>query len=305
MRTEYLQYLLEVQRLGTISAAATKLYLRQSTLSAIIGTLEEEVGVKIFTRSRKGVTPTPEGELVLAFAEEVLRGKDLLCEKLALKNTMRRLVSLIAYQSVSSALGPSLSKSISERFSDISFILHDVPANKVLSEFYNGISKIAIGADDEELIFNYQNLGPDYRFERLFDDHFYLVVSKDSPFADCDTVNLEDLTDEHLVFTHFYPSMNDATFSAVIRRFQRFSVFGTTGVLKKVVLENNMVALMPGLALYNDIYISNRQLRRVTLTGFPIKLANFMVYSAELDTVELFLLEEIRRQYKLMAEKLT
>jgi len=302
MRTEYLQYLLEVNRLGTISAAASKLYMRQSTLSAIIGTLEDEVGVKIFARSRKGVTPTPEGELVLAFAEDFMQKNDDLRHKLSSNSTMRRLISLIAYPSAGGVLGPPLSKRISEKFPDVSFILHDVSINKLLSTLYDGVSRIAIGADGEDQLSEYQNLGQDYVFEKLFDDYFYMVVSKDSPYADRQLININDITEEHLVFAHFYPSVNDAIWGPVIKRFSHFSVFGSNGVLKKAVLENNMIALMPGLALYNDIYAYSGLLRCIRLEGFSTKLTNFVIHTTELDMVETFLLEEIRNLYKTLSK---
>lgn len=298
MRTEYLHYLLEVNRLGTISAAANKLYVRQSTLSAIISTLEDEFGVKIFYRSRRGVVPTPEGELVLAFAEEVVRRSDDLQNKLSSKSIMRRLVSLISYPSACGLLGPPLAQSIVEKFTDVSFILHDVSINKIISKLCDGVSKIAVGADHESLLSNYQTLGQDYGFEKLYDDYFYLVVSKDSPYANRQLVSVDDITEEHLVFAHFYPTVNDAMIGHVIKRFSRFSVFGSNGVLKKALLQNNMIALMPGLALYNDYYERSGLLRCVRLEGFSTKLTNFVVYSTKLDAVEAFLLEEIRRLYK-------
>lgn len=49
---------------GSISAGARALYVSQPALSADIRTLEEELGVKLFFRASRGITLTPEGELL-------------------------------------------------------------------------------------------------------------------------------------------------------------------------------------------------------------------------------------------------
>ena len=58
MTFQQLQYLLEVSRTGSISGAAKNLFLAQSSVSASISNLEEELGFPIFIRSKKGVIPT-------------------------------------------------------------------------------------------------------------------------------------------------------------------------------------------------------------------------------------------------------
>lgn len=55
MRTEQLKYLLEVTSCGSISAAAKRLYINQTTLSAAIQSIETELGGKLFQRTAKGV----------------------------------------------------------------------------------------------------------------------------------------------------------------------------------------------------------------------------------------------------------
>ena len=72
MRTEYLEYLLEVARTKSISAAAKKLFIGQTTLSAIINSVENELNVKIFLRTHRGVGLTEHGERVIAIVEDMV-----------------------------------------------------------------------------------------------------------------------------------------------------------------------------------------------------------------------------------------
>lgn len=62
-----------VVRLGSFSKAGERLYLTQPTISAHIGTLERELGVRLVARTTKAVGPTDAGTRLLAYAEEILR----------------------------------------------------------------------------------------------------------------------------------------------------------------------------------------------------------------------------------------
>lgn len=71
MTFQQLQYLLEVSRTGSISGAAKNLFLAQSSVSASISNLEEELGFPLFIRSKKGVIPTVQGAEVIEQAARI------------------------------------------------------------------------------------------------------------------------------------------------------------------------------------------------------------------------------------------
>ena len=62
MNTTALRYVVEVNRVRSITKAAQNLYMGQPNLSRAIKDLESELGITIFKRTAKGVTPTPRGE---------------------------------------------------------------------------------------------------------------------------------------------------------------------------------------------------------------------------------------------------
>ena len=72
MHVEYLQYLIEVSNCRSISAAAKKLFLSQTTLSAIIASLEKDLNITFFNRTHKGITLTQEGKQALEIIQEIL-----------------------------------------------------------------------------------------------------------------------------------------------------------------------------------------------------------------------------------------
>lgn len=73
MELNYLKVFYEVARLGRFSEAAKRLGISQSALSRSVALLEEGEGVKLFVRSKQGVTLTPIGIEVFHRCEELFR----------------------------------------------------------------------------------------------------------------------------------------------------------------------------------------------------------------------------------------
>ena len=72
MNLTHLRYAVEVEKTRSITRAAENLYMGQPNLSRSIRELEETLGITIFRRTSKGITPTAEGEEFLAYARGVL-----------------------------------------------------------------------------------------------------------------------------------------------------------------------------------------------------------------------------------------
>ncbi|MBM4267907.1 MAG: hydrogen peroxide-inducible genes activator [Deltaproteobacteria bacterium] len=68
-----LGYLVAVERERSFRDAAKRSFVTQPALSQQIGKLEEELGVRVFDRSRQPVVPTEIGERILAQARAILR----------------------------------------------------------------------------------------------------------------------------------------------------------------------------------------------------------------------------------------
>lgn len=76
MEFSALQIFLAVAQEGGVSKAAQKLNYVQSNVTARIRKLEEELGVSLFYRRPRGMSLTPAGELLLQYAQKVLRLMD-------------------------------------------------------------------------------------------------------------------------------------------------------------------------------------------------------------------------------------
>lgn len=72
MELRQLRYFLEILEAGSLSRAATSLYIAQPALSQQMQKLEAELGTPLLTRSARGVTPTDAGRRLALHARHIL-----------------------------------------------------------------------------------------------------------------------------------------------------------------------------------------------------------------------------------------
>ncbi len=77
-----LRYFVAVAEELHFTRAAARLYVAQQALSREIGRLEQQLGVRLFTRTTRRVTLTPEGERLLVRARELLELHDQTLQEL-------------------------------------------------------------------------------------------------------------------------------------------------------------------------------------------------------------------------------
>lgn len=85
MNTCYLRYAVEIEKTGSITQAAQKLYMAQPNLSKAIKDLEESLGYAIFKRSAGGIRVTERGSEFLYHAHKVLEQMEEI-EKIGLRD---------------------------------------------------------------------------------------------------------------------------------------------------------------------------------------------------------------------------
>ncbi len=73
MELKELTYIVTIANEGSISRAAEKLYMSQSSLSQALQIYESELGTPIFMRTSRGVHPTSSGAVFLSHARQILQ----------------------------------------------------------------------------------------------------------------------------------------------------------------------------------------------------------------------------------------
>jgi len=92
MRTEQLEYVAAISRLGSFRRAAEELHISQPALSETVRNLERELGVDIFQRGRSGASLTADGQELLAHVAGVIDAVDGLRRAAGAHHHMSRMV---------------------------------------------------------------------------------------------------------------------------------------------------------------------------------------------------------------------
>ncbi len=78
MTLTQLEYIVAVDSHRHFGLAASACFVTQPTLSMQILKLEEDLGIRIFDRTKQPVIPTEIGALIIAQARKVLRDSDMI-----------------------------------------------------------------------------------------------------------------------------------------------------------------------------------------------------------------------------------
>ncbi|WP_319204081.1 LysR family transcriptional regulator [uncultured Ilyobacter sp.] len=90
MELKELNYVTAINECGSISKAAKKLSMAQSSLSHFLKNYEKQIGYEIFIRSNGGLRPTYEGELYLKAADSILNIKKKLSNEIDDVSNLKR-----------------------------------------------------------------------------------------------------------------------------------------------------------------------------------------------------------------------
>ncbi|MDR1067435.1 MAG: LysR family transcriptional regulator [Clostridiales bacterium] len=196
MTFQQLKYFIEIVRRGSISKAAENLYITQPSLSNAVKDLEAEVGVKLFTRTPKGITLTTDGMEFLGYARQVVEQASLLEQRYLNKNPSRRLLSVSTqhYAFAVNAFVNMVKKSDADEYE---FTLRETRTYEIIEDVKTLRSELGVLYMNP---FNRKVIEKSLRenglaFHPLFTAKPHIFVSASNPLAAKKYVTLSDLED--------------------------------------------------------------------------------------------------------------
>jgi LysR family transcriptional regulator, regulator for metE and metH len=182
----------EVDKHGSLTAAANVLCLTQSALSHSMRKLEEQLGTQVWLREGRSLRPTQAGEYLLAVANRVLPQLALAEERIhqfaqGERGSLRiGMECHPCYQWLLKVVSPYLA-----RWPDV-----DVDVKQKFQ--FGGIGAL-FGYEIDLLVTPDPLYKPGLRFEPVFDYEQVLVVARGHPLAGVAYVKPKQLTDEVLI----------------------------------------------------------------------------------------------------------
>lgn len=90
MTIQQLRYVLMICEAGSMNKAAELLYVAQPSLTSAVKELEKELGITLFNRSGRGVTPTNDGLEFIHYAKEIVSQYDNLLDKYGKNGNLKK-----------------------------------------------------------------------------------------------------------------------------------------------------------------------------------------------------------------------
>lgn len=199
MRTEQLHYFREAARHGSINAAAEKLHMSQQGLNASLKMLEKDLGYELFTTSRYGITLTPQGEIVLAYADKMLAGFHSMQNALSSSMQNDNLTEEISIQTapvVSEFIFPIIFKALNTAYPQLSLVLTDSMPLKIIKNVTEGHCDLGILGLQYTLLNQlgiFAQLSSELEFVPLYQYKLAVIADDQHPLAKYKSISVRTL----------------------------------------------------------------------------------------------------------------
>lgn len=187
MEIRVLRYFLAIAREGSITNAANFLHVTQPTLSRQIHDLEDELGQKLFTRGSHNMALTAEGMILRKRAEEIISMVDKTeAEFISMEEAVGGDIYIGGGETDAIKFLAKIAKELHDMYPNIHYHLYSGNAQDVTERLDKGLLDFGVLVQPADISkYDYLNIPAK--------DTWGVVMRKDSPLAEKETVCKEDL----------------------------------------------------------------------------------------------------------------
>lgn len=246
MTLTQLEYIVALDSHRHFVQASEKCFVTQPTLSMQIQKLEEELGIKIFDRTKQPVIPTEIGASIIAQARIILREAKMIQQIINdQKDTMTGELRIGIIPTLAPYLLPSLFKQMREKYPQLNLIIKETITEEVVHELKNNrldcglvVTPLKDSSIKEDILF----------YEELF-----VYVSKKNSLYDKKYVLASDIDPEQLwLLEEGHCFRSQILNLCELRKSSEFNFKYETGnieTLKRMVDKSDGITILPELAV--------------------------------------------------------
>lgn len=188
LKLRELRVLREIARHGSIHKAGSELALTQPAVSKTLSELEGKLGVRLFDRTGRGVTPTPQGEVLVRHAVQVFAELRAAAEELQhLDDPTVGTLRLCCSHALAIRVFPSILGELSRDYPRIRHVVVEAPPGQQLAAVRNRVVDAVLArrlGDGNE---------PDLEFHALYDEPLLIVAGTNHPLSRRKKISIGDL----------------------------------------------------------------------------------------------------------------
>ncbi len=242
-----LEYIVAIDTYRSFGLAAEKCFVTQPTLSMQVQKLEEDLGVKLFDRSKQPITPTEIGTEIIEQARITLKESYKIKE---LINNQKSVVSgelkIGVIPTIAPYLMPKVISAFMEKYPDVQLVIWEYMTDQIIHELKNGILDCGILStplEDKSL-----------KETPIFYESFVAYLSKSSKLINKKNLTAKDISLDDLWLLNEGHCMRNQILNICNRKksdnLKSFE-YNTDSVetLKRMVEMNKGITLLPELSV--------------------------------------------------------
>lgn len=217
MNILHMKYAYEVAKAGSLSKASEVLLIAVPNISRSIKELEADLDITIFDRTTKGMRLTPEGEEFMNYAKGILSQIDQV-ERLYKGNLQKKQkfsISVPRACYISEAFA-QFSKTLTKEPAEIFY--KETNSQRTINNLLNHDYKLGIirYSENYDKYFKAMLEEKGLVYEIVTEFSYCLIMSKNSPLAQYDTITFDDLID-YIEIAHADPYVPSVSVARVVK----------------------------------------------------------------------------------------
>ena len=245
MEMHQLRYAVAVVRAGNFSRAAEQCHVSQPSLSQQIMKLEEELGERLFDRTKREARLTPHGEAFLQRAVRILEEVDAAKrEANDAKDLLSGTVTLGVIPTVAPYLLPGVMAAFAKKYPGVEMIVHEEQTTRLLKMLHGYEIDLALASLPLE--------GEQLQIQALFTEELLLALPPSHPLSRKAVVPDSELEQEHLIVMKEGHCLGDQVLSFCNRRQVRPKISFRSAQLETIlalVTAGMGMSLIPAMAV--------------------------------------------------------
>lgn len=258
MQIEHLHYILDIYIMRSISAASRHLHIAQTTLSAAVKSVENEVGFPVFKRTPAGVVPTEKGKALLDLSWKVTANYESLMSMRDHSDDSPQFFKVL----ISPVLPPVTLAGIAKRFEQFNSFgniafeeHHSMKIPPAIAKRRAGIGFVILGK--QQFIRLQNNYVPDeVAVELLYEDELSCIVASDSPIAEKKSISVSEMKELALVFPSS-PQDSGSILTELSSQLTDFCILPDIALLLAAVARHGFATILPHKTVENSIFLRN------------------------------------------------
>lgn len=217
MNILHMKYAVEVAKAGSLNKASEVLYVALPNISRSIRELEADLGITIFDRTAKGMTLTPDGEVFIEYAREILRQIDQV-ERFYKEGSAKKRkfsVSVPRASYVSDAFA-QFTKMLGDEAVEVFY--KETNSQRAISNILERDYKLGVirYAENYDRYFKTMLEEKGMCYEMVTEFSYVLLMSEESPLAQLEEITFDDLADR-IEIAHADPYVPSLPLAKVVK----------------------------------------------------------------------------------------